>query len=79
MIWPDEGLTLYPLTVLTENEYVPFGSENVIEFDVDVWVVPFSVTDQLVPDCCIFSVIVTFYFILVNFTLSDTDAPFTVL
>jgi len=41
---------VYPDTDPMEYEYVPFGTENVIVSVVDDSVVPFKVTDHVVPD-----------------------------
>ena len=56
---PSEGTAVKPETPITENEYVPLGSVKLIKPDVDEWVVPAIVTDQLVPDGNPFSVNVT--------------------
>lgn len=60
---PDDGLAAYPATVPTKNGYVPFGSVNVIARTIDVFVVPISVTDQLVPLGSPLSANVTEYFV----------------
>ena len=56
---PSEGTAVKPETPITENEYVALGSVKLIKPDVDEWVVPAIVTDQLVPDGNPFSVNVT--------------------
>ena len=44
----DSGLAVYPETVPTVNEYVPFGSAKVIVEAVELAATPFNVTEQLV-------------------------------
>ena len=49
MTVPEDGVDEYPETEFMENEYVPSGTENVIEDDVDDSVVPLNITDHDVP------------------------------
>jgi hypothetical protein len=56
---------------------VPFGSGNVIVPVVDVFRVPFKVTDHEVPDGRPLSVNVTAYVTSVNVTDTATGPPFT--
>ena len=60
------------------NKKVPFGSEKVIVLPTVDCVVPFTVTDQLVPLGNPVSVNVTVYVTCVKVVATVTGAPFTV-
>jgi hypothetical protein len=78
---PEPGLTVYPTTDPTVNEYVPLGSENPIVDVVEVSCEPFRVTDHEVPDGRPLSVNVTVYSVggvFVKLIDKLTDESFTV-
>jgi hypothetical protein len=71
------GEAVKPIGGVTVNEYVPFGSLNMMVVVVEVCRVPSNVTDQRVPEGKPLSVKVTVYVTRLNVTDSLTDAPFT--